>query len=122
MKKWIKEKMKVEGCRNSRVRNQIISAIDSSCKMFQAQDIIDALPSVDRVTIYRNLELLSSIDIIHSTGQFNGAQFYELHSPSHHHHAICKECSVQECVVCEVPETPGKHHTIFYSFVCTQCA
>lgn len=118
---WIHEQLSRAGCRNSQVRNTIIETISASCTMFQAQDIITAHPKIDRVTVYRTLETLASLDIIHPTLVRDGAQYYELHMPEHHHHAMCSTCTEQECIDCTVPPTPGKHHTIFYSFTCTNC-
>ena len=120
---WITETLHKNQYRNSAVRNQIIETIsDLDCRMFHAGELISALPQVDKVTVYRTLELLASHDIIHPTMQRDGVQYYELHGPKHHHHAMCTSCSVQECVACEVPEVPNKHHSIFYSFTCDNCA
>lgn len=117
----IQTQLRNAGYRNSKTRNEIISVICASCKMFQAQDVIDQLPEVDRVTVYRTIELLSSLDIIHPTMQKDGAQYYELHGLEHHHHAMCTNCDAQECVECEIPPVPGKHHTIYYSYTCAKC-
>lgn len=120
---WIQETLQSAGLRNSRVRNQIIEQLSARCEMFQAADIIDALPDVDRVTVYRTLDTLSELDIIHPTLVRGGAQYYELHDhQSHHHHAMCTDCSEQQCVDCNVTAQPGMHHTIFYSFTCARCA
>jgi Fur family ferric uptake transcriptional regulator len=119
---WILYTIKVAGYRNSTVRNSIIEVISRSCAMFAANDIITKLPKVDRVTVYRTLDILSELDIIHPTLVRDGAQYYELHTPEHHHHAMCTHCTAQECVDCAVPSTPGKHHTLFYSFTCINCS
>jgi Fe2+ or Zn2+ uptake regulation protein len=119
---WIHTQLKQAGYRNSTVRNAIIDAITTSCEMFDASSIIQAVPKVDKVTVYRTLETLSALDIIHPTLVRDGSQFYELHTPKHHHHAMCTACTTQECIDCAVPQTPGKHHTVFYSFTCTNCA
>ncbi|WZL73517.1 Fur family transcriptional regulator [Clostridiaceae bacterium 35-E11] len=44
-------------------------------------------------TIYRNLEMLEKIEMIHKTNVYNGVFRYELicHD-AHHHHIICKSC------------------------------
>lgn len=91
--------------------------------MFQATDLIERLPDIDRVTIYRTIDVLSSLDIIHPTLVRNGAQYYEVHVPDgHHHHAMCERCTAQQCIDCDVTPKPGMHHTVFYVFTCASCA
>lgn len=120
---WIQKTLHTAGLRNSKTRNQIIEQISNGCEMFQAADIITALPDVDRVTVYRTLDTLSELDIIHPTLVRDGAQYYELHTPeSHHHHAMCDGCHNQQCIDCDVTPKPGMHHTVFYSFTCVSCA
>lgn len=91
--------------------------------MFQASDIISSLPDVDRVTVYRTLDTLCELDIIHPTLVRSGAQYYELHThDSHHHHAMCEGCTNQRCIDCDITTRPDMHHTVFYSFTCNNCA
>jgi len=50
-------------------------------------------------TVYRNLDILENLGIIHKTSIENGAAVYELifHRP-HHHHIICKKCGRTEII------------------------
>ncbi len=43
-------------------------------------------------TIYRNLELLSNLEIIDKLQIESGVSHYELCGSAHHHHIICKSC------------------------------
>ncbi len=119
---WIQETLATHGANNSRVREQIIIAIEGICKMFDAQMLQKTLPKINKVTIYRTLERLALYDIIHPTMQYDGRQYYELHSPEgHHHHAFCTVCHAQECMECNLPQEEKKHHTMYYTFVCDTC-
>ena len=63
-------------------------------------------------TIYRNLETLVKLDIIHKTNIQDDASSYELvcHN-SHHHHIICKGCGKTEAIdFCPLEEFHGKIH------------
>lgn len=72
-------------------RQEIITTLKKSHGTLSAQDIHKLLPSIDIVTIYRNLDLFVLEGIIkklHLEG--NEAKYeYQAHP---HHHAICNNC------------------------------
>ncbi|EYE87292.1 hypothetical protein Q428_14085 [Fervidicella metallireducens AeB] len=50
-------------------------------------------------TIYRNLEILEEINLVHKTLIDNTTAFYKLKcEDSHHHHLICKGCGKTEAI------------------------
>lgn len=57
-------------------------------------------------TIYRNLEILDKIGVIHKTSIKDGAAVYELMcNDSHHHHLICKGCGKTDVIdFCPIDE------------------
>jgi Fe2+ or Zn2+ uptake regulation protein len=77
--------------RTTKHRQEILKALEGANSALSAADLHLALPHINLVTIYRNLEIFSkerTIKKLHLNGQ--EAQ-YELQSEPHHH-AICNEC------------------------------
>lgn len=125
--KWAKRKLNKEGHKITKTRKGVINYITESCNMFSAPELISNLDNLDRVSIYRTLDVLEKLDIIHRTLNKDGEQMYELHQPkNHHHHAICNECEKQKCIKCPVKEEElsnlnNYHHSISLSFTCNNC-
>ncbi len=72
-------------------RKEIIATLKKSHGTLSASDIHKRLPTIDQVTIYRNLDLFVAEGIIkklHLDG--NEAQYEYQDHP--HHHAICSAC------------------------------
>jgi len=70
--------------------------------------IQSAMKSMDRVTLYRNLESLSQQGIIHKAYQENKESYYAICgkrcSGTHHHHDhIHFKCTTCAAVTCETP-------------------
>ena len=71
---------------------------------------------VDRITLYRSLESLEKIGLIHRSGLG-----YEVSiGRAHHHHAVCTECGLVEDI--EVthstyPETDALKSTMNFSYL-----
>jgi Fur family transcriptional regulator, ferric uptake regulator len=53
--------------------------------------VIERYPSTNKTTVYRTLELLSSLGIVNVTDLGMGRLEYELQSHPHHH-LICEKC------------------------------
>lgn len=120
---WIEEAIKKSGAKITSVRKAVAGLlIDSDLCTFKVQDIIDQLPTLDRVSVYRTVELLEELDVIHPTVVVGGAQHYEMHGhANHHHHAFCNSCGTSECEDCPISEKEEKHHVLSYSFLCVAC-
>lgn len=127
MKKWAKNKLKKENYKMTKTRKRVVEYITDKCNMFSAPKLISELSGLDRVSIYRALDVLEELDVIHSTVNKHGEQMYELHQPDqHHHHAICGGCDKQKCIDCPVdkdkfPDLKDIHHSLYFSFTCKNC-
>lgn len=56
-------------------------------------------PTTNFSTIYRNLEILESAQLIHKISMNGEASKYELiYHDEHHHHFICKNCGKSEVI------------------------
>ncbi|MEK7623837.1 MAG: Fur family transcriptional regulator [Patescibacteria group bacterium] len=124
---WILANLKARGYKSTLPRKKITALIEAHQGIFSAHDIIKRLPGFDKVSVYRTIELLASLDIVHPITTVGGTQFFELHGNTHHHHIICTNCQRSACVDCEVPKVTVRgftapHHTFFLTGLCEQCA
>ena len=124
---WIEEQLKTAGFKLSTSRKKIASLLQKKKGLFSAEDLLKKDKTLDKVTVYRNLDLLEKLDIIHRTIQRGGRQFYELHHEKHHHHIMCDSCEKTACVPCDTPiqkQIKGfskVHHTIIFTGLCATC-
>lgn len=124
---WIEQFLKEKGFRSSIPRQRIIGWLITHKGIFSAQDILLALPKLDKVSVYRTLDLLSEFDIIHPILSRNGQQHYELHGEEHHHHAVCDSCEKTSCIPCTITDTVVQgfsdlHHNFILTGTCNSCA
>lgn len=82
-----------EGYRLTTPRRQVFDALHKTETPLAIAAIIKACPDVDRVSIYRTLELFTKLGIADII-PFGWKQRYELTSPfkPHHHHLYCTTC------------------------------
>ncbi|WP_196589854.1 Fur family transcriptional regulator [Pectinatus cerevisiiphilus] len=63
---------------------------------FSAEDIYEIIhrqyPKIGLATVYRTMELFSTLNIVQKLDFGDGCQRYELYSPRHHHHLLCNSC------------------------------
>lgn len=122
------EGLKQNGFRLSTPRRAVLSWIQAKDGVFCAADMIKELTEIDRVSVYRTIDVLSDLDIIHQVYQKDGQQYYEVdeEGKKHHHHVTCDRCGKDECIDCPVPVTkvPGFsliHHVVHFTGVCVKC-
>ncbi|MBA1334560.1 MAG: hypothetical protein HPY66_2409 [Firmicutes bacterium] len=103
-KESIEEKLKDNNYKLTPQRKAIIEALfDCKGHFVTAEEIfiktMGKYPQTNFSTVYRNLEILEEIDIIHKTSIKDGAAVYELIcDDSHHHHIICSKCGKTEII------------------------
>lgn len=124
---WIEEKIVQEGHRITAPRKKVAAFVANKKGIFSVKEILDKHKNLDKVSVYRTIDLLVSVDIIHPTLILDGHQMYELHAEKHHHHIVCTKCKKDECVPCAVT-VPKKikgfaeiHHEVHFTGVCTDC-
>lgn len=124
---WIEEKLIQEGYRITGPREYVVDFVLKKKGIFSVKEILQKNKKLDKVSVYRTIDLLTSLDIIHPTLMLDGHQMYELHAEKHHHHIICTKCKKDECVPCAVT-VPKKikgfseiHHEVHFTGVCTSC-
>jgi len=106
----------------------IANFLTSKDGIFCTKEINKKIKTIDKVSIYRTLDLFQKEKIITPVINLNGEQFYEKNeSKNHHHHIICLKCHKTECVHCTEPKiknTKFKNltHSLIFTGLCQTCA
>jgi Fur family ferric uptake transcriptional regulator len=90
--------------RRTAAREQVLLCFLSSDFALSQHDLEEALPSFDRVTLYRTLKTFTEEGIVHKIPDDSGIPRYALCSScephEHHHHHVhfkCTRCEHTEC-------------------------
>lgn len=100
----VEEILKKAGLKLTTQRRAIIEVfMDYNDHVLTAEQIYEKTkekhPTMNFSTVYRNLEILERINIIHKITMQNQASKYQLlHYGKHHHHFICKDCGKSEII------------------------
>lgn len=109
-------------------RLSVAAYLDNNKGIFCANDLLRSISNIDKVSLYRTLELFRKLDIIHPVVTLDGEQYYEAHEHSdHHHHAICTKCHKSECISCDYTDKPvpgfkETHHAVAVTGICYKCS
>lgn len=127
MTNWIAVQLKEAGYKMTEPRKRIVEWIFNKKGIFSVSEVLKSLSDMDKVSIYRNIEILTALDIIHPALTVHGEQHYELHEKKHHHHMVCMECEKTACVDCTFKEKVVRgftdiHHSLSLTGLCTDCA
>lgn len=96
------------------------------------RQIKPALPKANLSTVYRNLEMLEKLNLIHRVSVDPTTFSYELiHNRPHHHHIICRKCaqveeleSMSEKFISEVANKTDfiiEDHNLEFIGLCKNC-
>jgi Fe2+ or Zn2+ uptake regulation protein len=80
--------------RATKPRLAVFSALERSSAPISAAELMKKCPTVDKVTIYRTIDIFLKLGIAKSV-PYGWKQRYELAEPfnPHHHHIHCTNCS-----------------------------
>lgn len=126
--KEILQQLMNDGHKLTLPRKLIAAWISKHKGTFSVSEIRKNLTELDKVTVYRTLELFCSLDIIHAVLSLHGEQHYEIHEKQdHHHHIVCETCEKNECTPCVVPTKRVSsfkkvHHNLVFTGVCESCS
>jgi Fur family ferric uptake transcriptional regulator len=123
---WIRKRLQDAEHKWTQPRADIARFLATHDGIFSATEILRAFRRMDKVSVYRTLELLASLDIIHPATHMGGIQYYELHAKRHHHHAICTQCKKIAHIACTLPKKIVRgfsqiHHSFLLTGLCTSC-
>lgn len=122
--------------RSSKQRQAILEAMSQQKTHLSAEEIYQTVklihPSISLGTVYRNLEILSSLGLIDRANFADGKARYELAASGHHHHLVCVKCgeieNIHECPMAQNIEAfmadrnfqPLRHYFEIYGH-CAKC-
>lgn len=91
------EELKGAGHRSGGARSRVVGLLERQNCCLSAQEVHDQLrdsgPPVGIASVYRALELLQRLDLVHRL-DLDGVAHYEPALPDgeHHHHVVCDNC------------------------------
>jgi len=95
--------LKKKGYRSSKVRNVLVEVLYRGHEPLAVADFQEIFTkkkiSVNRTTLYRELNLLTKEGILVELQLKDGKRRYELADRDHHHHVVCIECQKVEDIV-----------------------
>ncbi len=103
----ILKELRAKGFRITRARSTMVRILSDSPSPLGAPEMARLMKelgsSVNKTTIYRELEFLMAQALITEVLVGDGMRRYELmpEGRHHHHHLVCNECSAVECVEVE---------------------
>ena len=121
-----KEALKEQGYKLTRPRSLILDFFAKTKKPVSAQQIHQALQKkIDKVTVYRVLEVLENIGLIFEEKGDKEKLYYA--ALKEHHHIVCRSCGFSQCLPCnhffrEVKNFSALKHQMFISGLCKKCS
>lgn len=81
------------GFRSGAARRQVIELLEREDCALTALEIDRRLPSVGRASVYRTLEQLEQLHLVHRVDVGGEGVAFERNDPGgHHHHMVCERC------------------------------
>ena len=81
------------GFRTGAARRRVIELLGGESCALTALEIDRRLPSVGRATVYRTLEQLEQLHLVHRVDVGGEGIAFERNDPGgHHHHMVCERC------------------------------
>ncbi|MDA8425592.1 MAG: transcriptional repressor [Treponema sp.] len=123
------------GLRPTAIRQRVLSALLSAGRSLSHRDLVELLPGLDRVTIFRSLKLLKEAALVHGVQGVDGTLRFVVNPaerrgcPGGHAHFLCLECGAMTCLLDQelprvgVPagaEVRGKQLLVYG--ICPECA
>jgi Fe2+ or Zn2+ uptake regulation protein len=102
--KELLESLKSNGYKITEQRKSIIQVLTSyNNKFISVETLFNESKKIysktNMSTVYRNLEILENLNLIHKILTKEGISLYQLISTTtHHHHIICKRCGKTEVI------------------------
>lgn len=85
-----------KGCRITEPRKAVVEVLAEGHQHLSHAEILDRAkqrhPDIGRATVYRTLELLVEMGMIHATYLGDANQRFIIPVGGHHHHLVCTRC------------------------------
>ncbi len=121
----IKDLLKQAGLSKTQARQLILDFLKKHKVLVSAGDIFQALAaSLDRVTVYRNLEILEKAGLVFKEFSEKEALYYL--AEKQHHHITCQKCGYIQCLPCDhifqkIKNFSQVKHQLVLSGLCNKC-
>ncbi|UOQ43839.1 transcriptional repressor [Halobacillus salinarum] len=129
------DKLKEKGYKRTKQRERMLEIFIEQDQYIAAKEILrqfqQDFPGVSYDTIYRNLYLLTDVEILEAT-ELGGEKHFRLgcETHGHHHHFICTDCgktkSIHFCPMAEIEENLSGYQIENHKFEiygkCPQCS
>lgn len=97
------EQFRKKGYKITPQRQEILKAfLEGDGQPLSAEEVhrkvIEKYPNIGLDTVYRNLGVLSDLEIITKLDFLEGRSRYELNMGKHHHHLVCLNCGATEII------------------------
>jgi Fur family ferric uptake transcriptional regulator len=93
---WVeraKTRLNEAGFRTGAARQKVIELLGGESCAITALEIDRRLPSVGRASVYRTLEQLEELELVHRVDVGGEVVAFERNDPGgHHHHMVCVRC------------------------------
>lgn len=124
----ITEEIKKLGIKITTPRKKILQVLKKSQSPLSLGEIHEKLNSVDFASIFRNIKLFCSLNVVREINMGDKKIRYELINAEHCHHIICSECGrIEKLNVCFLGKIQNltdykitAHHMEFVG-VCPKC-
>ena len=88
-----KGRLNEAGFRSGAARRQVIELLEREDCALTALEIDRRLPAVGRASVYRTLEQLEQLHLVHRVDVGGEGVAFERNDPGgHHHHMVCERC------------------------------
>src|SRR5512140_1892780 len=90
------ENLRQRGHRLTPQREMVLSVVCANEGHISADEILKRVrkryPYLNKSAVYRTLDLLTRVNLVHPTDLGQGCTEYEIHQHPHHHHLLCRHC------------------------------
>ncbi|HHU60837.1 MAG: Fur family transcriptional regulator [Bacillota bacterium] len=141
LKEWVRNQLEKDSSRLTPQREAVVDVLIANADdHLSAEDIFihtkKLYPEIGLATVYRNLELLEKLNIIHRFDYGDGHSRYEIRlgddDEHYHHHLICQKCgsigefksdlldTIEKRIAAETGFEVTDHCLRFFG-ICAQC-
>lgn len=96
--KEILQQLKQQGYKLTKPRKMVLSVLSKNSEPKSAQEIHKKIKKVDKVSVYRALNLFEELGLVNIENLDNEKLYCLATDP--HHHIVCKKCGYSEEVSC----------------------
>lgn len=127
MENLIKE-IRENGLKVTNQRKELLSFLTSLDSPLSLNEIHNCLRNSDFASIYRNIKLFVSLDLVREINMGDKKVRYELRKTKHTHHIICKSCGkiekINACYLNNIKQLTEYHitdHHMEFIGLCPNC-